>query len=306
MGSRNLRNKASFKLHRERKKALLDETVRRIRLLEQRKFKLGLIHLDNIELPNEAIESVGEDEYIFSFNNIFITRKIQKMSSDLKYKVILTFDDNYYEQLKLEEIRSKSLLHYINNKVIPRILDDLHIIKRMSELALKLIEPNEKEKKEKVIRRQQNEHHRDIKIKKRETIIEGKTNYLIKHTAEEKRKKLNDLKVSNISNFIENISSMNIVINNIGLLVVKKEKDKQEIFKKDIKEVNTNEEGYFEGCSEDMSDQSSVNPQSVKLVTPVIDSGTSYYREQEHQRLGQNTMFLDDEPGWYYDNDEDY
>jgi len=302
MGSRNLRNKASYKLHKERKKALLDETVRRIKLLEQRKFKLGLIHLDNIEMPDEAIESVGEDEYIFSFNNIFITRKIQKMSSDLKYKVVLTFDDNYFDELKLEKIRSNSLVYYINHKIIPRILKDLYIIKRMSELALKLIEPNTKEKEEKLIRKNENEYHRNIKTKKRETIINGKTNYFIKHTAEEKRKKLNDLKVSNITNFINNISSMNITVNNIGLLVVKKEEIKQETSEESSEKLYKDELKYYESGS----DTRSINSQSVKLVTPVLDSETSYYREQERQAIARNTMCLTDESGWYYYDDEDY
>jgi len=265
MVSQNLRNKAYYQLHKERKKTLLDDVSFKIKNIERNSYMIGLIHNDNILLPEESIESTGEDKYIFNQNNIYITRKIEKMSSNLKYKIIIAFNEETFKYFNLEHIRSTSLVKYIREKVIYRILEDLYKTKRKTELALKIVEPNEEEAHERRLRTLENEDYRKKKRIKREKAarqeVNVQTNYLREHTKEEKVKKWKDLEKTNLNNFKKQLSFINVTINHVGMLVVKPTDKKPKI-------------------SELFSNRTIENNKNIDIF-PVIDSHTSIPSKKE-------------------------
>jgi len=247
MVSQNLRNKAYFHLHKERKKTLLNDVLFKIENIKRNSYLIGLIHNDNISLPEEAIESIGEDKYIFNQNNIYITRKIKKMSSNLKYKIIIAFNEETFNHFNLEHIRSASLMRYITEKVIHRILEDLYKTKRKTELALKIVEPNEEEAHERQLRALENEDCRKRKrikrVKAARQEINVQSGYLKEHTKEEKVKKWKDLEKTNLNNFKKQLSFINVTINYVGMLVIKpmdKEPKISELFSNRTIENNKN------------------------------------------------------------------
>jgi len=278
MGSQNLRNTASFKMHKNRKKLWLEEVNKRILLLENKTYKIGLSHIENVLLPSEGIKSEGEDGYIFSSNHIFIERKLSKMSSDLKYNVILAFNEETFNYFNLENIRCPSLTKYITDKIIPRIIIDLKLEKRKNELALRIIKPTTEEIEERKLRRMENEKHRQLKEVKRLEIIPGKINYIKKHTNIEKNKKYMQLKDQNEKHFKEKISFMHIHINNIGQNANKR--IPSEIIEEQEYENQENEE------------QKEINKQLSPVQeaeSPVFDSDSdSVVQDQQYSSYGSS------------------
>jgi len=216
MGSQNLRSKANYKMHKNRKKIWLEEIDRRILVLEKQTYNIGLSHIENILLPHECIESEGEDKYVFSSNHVFIQRQLSKMSSNLNYNIILAFNIETFNYFNLEAIRCPSLTNYVTNKIIPRILSDLKAEKRKNELALRIVEPTVEELKERNLRRIKNEDCRKSNETRRISIVPGKINYLKKHTIAEKNEKYLKLRDQNEKRFKEKISCIHIHIKNIG------------------------------------------------------------------------------------------
>jgi len=254
MGSQNLRNNASYKMHKNRKKLWLEEIDKRISLLENGTYRIGLSHIENVLLPKECIKSEGEDNYIFSSNHVFIHRKLSKMSSDLNYNVILAFNDETFNYFNLENIRCPSLTNYITNKIIPRILIDLKVEKRKNELALRLVVPNDQELEERSIRRKANENFRQLKEERRLSIIPGKINYIRKHTTVEKNEKYLQLKEQNEKRFNEKLSFIYLHIKNIGQMektTIVENYEEEEISEK-FSPVQQNESPVFDSDSDDV------------------------------------------------------
>jgi len=252
MGSQNLRNNASYKMHKNRKKLWLEEIDKRILLLEDSTYRIGLSHIENVLLPKECIKSEGEDDYVFSSNHVFIQRKLSKMSSDLNYNIILAFNHETFNYFNLENIRCPSLTNYITNKIIPRILKDLKAEKRKNELALRLVVPTDQELKERNLRRKINEDFRQLKEKRRLSIIPGKINYIRKHTTIEKNTKYLQLKEQNEKKFKEKLSFIYLHIKNIGQVkkpVVVENYEEEEISEK-FSPVQQNESPVFDSDSD--------------------------------------------------------
>jgi len=239
MGSKTIRNLASRKMHKSRKAILLEEIKNRIKIISGKEYLVGLIHKENHEIPEEAFNSVLEEKYFFSLNNVSIFRKLYKMSSDLKYNVVMAFNKETFEHLELEEIRCPSLKKYIYNKVVPWILEELEKMKRMCELSLRLVKPNPEEvlsiynrKQTQEERQQRNKERKEKKRKKlnENVIIRQRNSEIIKKLdlvtkekenlmKEKKKNKWLSLKDTNQEKFKANISRMNINISNTGLLI---------------------------------------------------------------------------------------
>jgi len=143
---------ASHKMYKERKRILLDTVDETIERLESNNYNLGLVHKQNVLIPREAIASFKDDEITIHRNFLTVKRTVKKLSKDLKYDIMLLFDDKIFVDQKLEYIRSKSLTWYIRNRIVPIIILDLKKQKRSTEVLLRLKEPNKEEldKREKI------------------------------------------------------------------------------------------------------------------------------------------------------------
>jgi len=239
MGSKTIRNVASRKMHKSRKLILLDEIKKRIDIISEKKFWVGLIHKENHEIPEEAFDSVLEEKFFFSLDNVTIFRKLYKMSSTLNYNVVIAFNEDTFKHLELEKIRCPSLEKYIYNKVVPWILEELYKMKRICELRLKIVKPTSEELLDSYNRKQSQEEREKVKKERRENKKKKINNKIIdkqdkckmikelelsaknknKSMKEDKKKKWLSLKDTNQEQFKANISKMNIYISNKGLLI---------------------------------------------------------------------------------------
>jgi len=235
MGSRRIRGKACHMMHKVRKEIMLEEINKRINILKNKRYILGLLHKDNKLLPDEAINSFEQDKFIFTLDSIKVIRRIERMSSTLNYNAILAFNQETFEELKLEKIRCPSLNKFIENKVIPWIIDELVKMKEKCEIILELREPNEQDLKEKKRRQLENETNRkrkeektrrykpsesvkkEYEIFKKENNISNTVKTII--TSKAKNEKWEKLRSTNETNFKKNISKMNITISNKGMLI---------------------------------------------------------------------------------------
>jgi len=270
MGSQNLRSKANYKMHRHRKRLWLEEIDKRILILEENSYKVGLSHIENILLPEECVKSEGEDNYIFSSNHVFIQRRLSKMSSNLNYNVILAFNEETFNYFNLENVRCPSLNKYITNTIVPRIIMDLKTEKRKNELALRIVKPNNEELESRNIRRLKNEDYRKFNETRRTSIIPGKINYTKKHTSEEKNKKYIQLKDQNETKFKEKLSFIHIHIKNIG----------------EKKKISIDEEEKQEETNIQLSPVQ-------KIESPVIDSDSTNADQEQQYSSNDGSEYSD-------------
>jgi len=279
MGAQNLRNNASHKMHKSRKKLWLEELNKRILLLEEEKYRIGLSHIENVLLPKECITSEGEDKYVFSSNHVFIQRNLSKMSSNLNYNIILAFNEETFNYFNLEDVRCPSLTKYIVNKIIPRILTNLKIEKRKNELALRLVQPTTEELEERNLRRIKNEDFRRINEVKRTSVIPGKINYKLKRTTTEKTNKYIQIKEQNEQKFKEKISFMNIHIKNIG------QNRKPQIVSDEEQDVSDEEQ------NEVIEQNSGKSSPVQKVESPVLDSDSDNAVQDKQDISGEESEY---------------
>jgi len=205
---------ASHKMYNERKRILLDTVDETIEKLEKNQYNLGLRHKQNVLIPKDAIASFKDDKISINRNLLVVTRTVKKLSKDLNYDIILIFDDKLFNENKLEHVRSKSLAWYINNKIVPIIIEDLREQKRSTEVLLRIREPNGKELNDRNKLREENEE-RNYKKRMFNDIIneqDNKKSGKPQKTQEQKRQKWLDLRESNKANYLSKLGFYSIDI----------------------------------------------------------------------------------------------
>jgi len=215
MVSSQVRNLASSKMYKERKRILLDTVDETIEKLESNQYSLGLVHNQNVLIPKDAVASFKNDNIYVSRNHLIVKRTVKKLSKDLNYKIILTFDDKLFDDNKIEHIRSKSLRWYIDNRIVPIIVTDLKKQKRSTEVLLRIRDPNEEELKERNKRRDIIEERKQIRNEIDELV--GRNKKVIKKrqqqvTPEQKKQKWMDLKEDNRKNYLSRLGFYRIDI----------------------------------------------------------------------------------------------
>jgi len=215
MVSSQVRNLASSKMYKERKRILLDTVDETIEKLESNQYSLGLVHNQNVLIPKDAVASFKNDNIYVSRNHLIVKRTVKKLSKDLNYKIILTFDDKLFDDNKIEHIRSKSLRWYIDNRIVPIIVTDLKKQKRSTEVLLRIRDPNEEELKERNRRRDIIEERKQIRNEIDELV--GRNKKVIKKrqqqvTPEQKKQKWMDLKEDNRKNYLSRLGFYRIDI----------------------------------------------------------------------------------------------
>jgi len=231
MVSRSINNKSSYRMHKDRKKYLKEYYNSIIDRLTSKCYKLGLRKKENIISPLSTGEHVcNEEKFTINENLVIVERKLFKLSKELKYDVILTFDDNTFDDYILEEIRCKSLSNYIVDRIIPRIINDLKEKVRKINVLLKIERPNMSDLQEREAERdliasqkfiedsileglqkqikEECKDFRENKNKKRKKEKNKKKDV----TIEEKTRKWKNLKDDNIKNFKEKIKNYHISI----------------------------------------------------------------------------------------------
>jgi len=283
MGSKTVNNKSSYRMHKERKKYLKEHYNRIIDGLISNKFRIGLIKKENIISPIGQGEFVtGEDVFSMKDNYIFIERKLYKFSKVLNYNVVLTFDEDLFNDPELEEIKCKSLSNHILTKIIPRIIKELNEKIRKINVALRIEKPN----REDLIERQLIKEEKEYEEFNRRCLLESlpdeikniKVQYAkeksmskLKVTKEQKHEKWIKLKDNNIKQFKEKIGKLNINIKFSGY----------DIKPKNLKRVSVDEgdssDSEFSVFDKNTLESKSSNSDSLYDDSSTFESEDNYF-----------------------------
>jgi len=201
-------------MYKERKKILLNTVDDTITKLKNGNYYLGLIHRQNVLIPKEAVASFKDDKVSIHRNFLYVNRTVKKLSKDLKYDIVLLFDDQLFDDGKFEHIRSKSLVWYIKNRIVPMIILDLNKQKGSTEVLLRIKEPN-KEELEKRRKIYSENCERDLLKRMIDKSTENstrKTNKVITPTREQKQQKWKDLRDNNRKNYSNSLGFYSIEI----------------------------------------------------------------------------------------------